>query len=126
MGRFLAFVAVVLLVVVGPNLVWLGRSTVYVENRGDSLVEQVSVFACEDAIELGDMEAGESRVQLLPECGDTTLSVSSNLRGVERQTCSVPVDSSMTHVDAWFDSPRKGGCSLGEPLLSPLLVTRLW
>ncbi len=126
MSRFLAFVIAVLLVVVGPNLVWLARSTVYVENRGNSLVEQVSVFACDEEIEIGDMEAGESRVRLLPECGDSQLSVSSNLRGVEHQTCSVPVEASMTHVDAWFDSPLHGSCSFGEPLLSPLLVTRLW
>jgi len=47
MVRFLAFVAVAVLVVWGPNLIWLRRSTVYVENRGDSTVEGVRVFACE-------------------------------------------------------------------------------
>lgn len=126
MIRFVAFVALLLLVALGPNLLWLSRSTLYVENRGDSTVESVRAFACQDAIELGDLEPGESRLRLLPSCGDTTLSISTKIRAAEHQTCEVPVEASMTHVDAWFDSPIKGGCALGEPLLSPLLVTRLW
>jgi hypothetical protein len=124
--RFLAFVAAVVLLVWAPNLVWLRRSTVYVENRSDSTVEAVRVFACDESIELGDLEWGESRLRLIPECGDTTLSVSTRFHGVEHQTCSASVDASMTHVEAWFDSPTKGGCDYGEPLLSPLLLTRLW
>lgn len=126
MIRFLAFVVAVALVIWGPNLVWLRRSTVYVENRSDSTVEAVRIFACDEAIELGDLEWGESRLRLIPECGGNTLSVTMRFHGVEYQACSAPVDASMTHVEAWLDSPTRGGCDYGEPLLSPLLLTRLW
>jgi hypothetical protein len=124
--RFLAFLAAIALVVWAPNLVWLQRSTVYVENRSDSTIESVRLFACDEAIELGDLEWGESRLRLIPACGDTALSLTTRLHGVEHQICTAPVDASMTHVEAWFDSPTKGGCEYGEPLLSPLLLTRLW
>lgn len=126
MLRFLAFLAAVALVVWAPNLVWLRRSTVYVENRSNSTIEAVRLFACDEAIEFGDLEWGESRLRLIPECGDTALSVSSRSHGVEHQICNAAVDASMTHVEAWFDSPTKGDCDYGEPLLSPLLLPRLW
>lgn len=107
--------------VLGPNLLWLNRSTVRVENRSGKLIHDVVLFACSTPKSLGPLAAGASRFEILPKCGDDTLEIRAGLAPTD---CHTYVEGDMYHVRAWFPSPTTANCTYGgSPPFTPLLLT---
>lgn len=116
LGLALAFLGLVL----GPNALWLIRSTIRIENRSALPVEDALVWACGRPLPLGALPPGAARFRLLPRCGEDSVELHS---GIERTNCMIYVESDMYHVRAWYTSPMTGDCTYGGmPPFSPLLL----
>lgn len=119
----LSVVAMIVLLV-SPNLLWLNRSTVRIENRSSELIEDAVLFACEKPISLGRLAPGASRFEFLPKCGDDSLEIRAGLMATN---CRLYVEGDLYHVRAWFSSPTTGDCTYGGmPPITPLLLTELF
>jgi hypothetical protein len=120
-----AFILLGLLVtLVGPNLLWLSRSTIRIENRSTQPVENVVLFACDKPINLGLLSAGASRFQVLPSCGDDSLEVRA---GEMPSNCRMYVEGDLYHVQAWFTSSTSAECSYGRMIpFWPFLIVELF
>lgn len=111
-------------VLLGPNLLWLNWSTVRIENRGSQPIEEAILFVCEQPVNLGRLIPGASHFQFLPKCGDDTLEIRA---GQHSTNCTIYVEGDMYHVLAWFTSPTTGDCIYeGKPPFIPLLLAELF
>jgi hypothetical protein len=112
-----------IILLIGPNLLWLNRSTIRIENRSAQRIEDVVLYACSQPRSLGPLAPGSSRFHVLPKCGDDSLEVRS---GLTSTSCRIYVEGEMYHIRAWFSSPTTGDCTYGGmPPFSPLLLTEL-
>lgn len=74
--RYLGWVlAIVLLLLIAPNLLWLGISSVRIHNASTSPIEGIGYIACEETHSVGTLRAGQSVFRRLPACGEDTLEV---------------------------------------------------
>lgn len=114
--------AVVILVFAAPNILWLSRSTLFVENRSAEPLADVRFTLCEESFSLGALESGGSRFRLLPSCGDASLSV----RVGTVELCRAYVEGDMYHVDVVFEPSAGGTCDVRLAPFSPVfLIKRL-
>lgn len=118
----LGVVALGVALVLGPNLFWLARSSVRIENRDVVDLTRLSYQACSQSFPIERLEAGESVFRVLSACGDDSLVILSE--GIE--VCVLYVEGDMTHVRAHLTSPREGECSYGSPPFAPLLIFELF
>ncbi len=109
-GWFLAL-PVLLLV---PNLVWLGTSTVRIHNASNQTVPAVAYVACEMIHSAGALRPGESLFRFLPACGDDTLEI---LVGDSR-FCQTYVEGELYHVDATINAMDAVSCAYDNPFSS--------
>lgn len=118
--KFVVMLFALLILLIGPNLLWLNWSTVRIENRGPQLIEDAVLFVCEKPTSLGPLPPGASRFRFLQKCGDDSLEIRA---GQSVTNCRIYVESSMYHVRAWFGSPLTGDCAHGGmPPITPLLL----
>ena len=119
--RVLLFLGVLVLILWSPNLLWLARSTLFVENRSTRPLTDVRLALCDASFSLGELKLGESRFRTLPSCGDASLSVNAG----ERELCRTYVEGDMYHVDV-VAAEREIACDVRFPPFSPLfLIKRL-
>lgn len=121
-GRWLGLGTVAAVLAVAPNLLWLVRSTVRVENTGSDVVSGVVLEACSRARPLGPLEPGASVLRVLPRCGDDTLVLST----AAGESCGLYVEPGMYHVRASIATSGEPGCEYGgSPPFTPLLLIEL-
>ncbi len=118
--RLLAVIAAAVLLALGPNLIWLGTSTVRIHNASGVAVEAVAWEACDTRHEVGSLYPGEAVLRFLEACGDDTLTI---LVG-ENAYCQTYVEGELYHVDARFDGAGVMSCAYDD-LLSSLFVAKL-
>jgi hypothetical protein len=119
--RYLGFAALLVLVIVGFNLVWLGTSTVRIENASDVPFDAVGYRACEKTHLIGDLEPGQSAFRFLEACGDDTLEI---LLG-QSSFCQIYVEGELYHVDALIRTSNAVECTYDDPFSSLFLVKAL-
>lgn len=108
----------------GPNLIWLNRSTVRIENQASSPVENIVVVSCDRPKSLGRLSAGESRFEVFQKCGDDTLEIRT---GEHPTNCRFYVEGDMFHVQVRVISPTTADCSYSGVLpFWPLLIFELF
>ena len=113
----------VILILVGPNLLWLNWSTLRIENRAAQPIEDAVLVVCEQPVSLGRLAPGASRFLFLPKCGDDTVQTRA---GRHDTNCKLYVEGDMYHVLAWFTSPTTGDCAYGgRPPVTPLMLAEL-
>ncbi len=111
-----------ILLLAAPNLLWLSRSTLFVENRSDEPLADVRFTVCEESFSLGALDSGGSRFRLFPSCGDASLSVSVGAT----ELCRAYVEGDMYHMDVVFEPLTGGTCDVRLAPFSPVfLVKRL-
>lgn len=115
-----AFIAVVL--VIAPNLVWLGTSTVRIHNAADSTTDAVAYVACETSHHVGTLGPHQSVFRFLPACGDDTLEI---VVGQSR-FCQMYVEGELYHVEATIDAAGAVTCRYDDLLSSLFIAKVLW
>jgi hypothetical protein len=123
--RLLAVLLVLAALLLLPNLVWLERSTLRIENRSPDPIAAVRLRACGEIYEVGSLEAGEAYAGFLPACGDDSLTVMAPAASAENAVCTIYVEGDMYHVDVWFTSPTTGDCAYDFPPFSALFVRKM-
>jgi hypothetical protein len=107
------------------NLFWLAFSTTRVEIVERGLAD-VKIIVGEEVIELGDLRRGETRFMFLPKHGTTTYSISFMQQGYTHTACAVEVNETNNHVEAHLYPERESVCTVTEPLLSEIMVTKFF
>ncbi len=111
------------------NAVWLRYSStkVVVGHRG---VASVVIRVDGEEIELGNLRTGESRFLLLPRTGKSskksTFSISFMSGDMETSVCTLGIDQSGQHVDVVLYHDIESACTLSSPILSELIVTKMF
>lgn len=120
--NLLGLVVATAAIAVSPNLLWLVRSTVRIENRGPSAVSELVLEACSESLRLGELGPGDSVLRILPRCGDDTFVMSTGTH----EGCTLYVEESMYHVRAWISPSGEPGCDYGGSTpFTPLLLLEL-
>ena len=118
--RYAISAAVILLAILAPNLVWLGTSTVGIQNISGTTVDAVAYSACEKTHTVGTLRPGQSVFRFLEACGDDTLEI---IVG-DSKYCQTYVEGELYHVDAAIDGNAVVSCTYDD-LLSSLFVEKV-
>ncbi len=111
------------------NLLWLRYSStkVVVGHRG---VASVIIRVDGEEIELGNLRTGESRFLFLPRTGKSaprsTFSISFMIDDMQTSVCTLGVEQSGRHVDVVLYNDAESTCVLSSPILSELIVTKVF
>ena len=122
MFRTAVAVAIVTLLLLAPNLIWLGTSTVRIENVSDLPLGAVGYSACETTHSVGRLAPGQSVFRFLEACGDDTLEI---LIGDER-FCRTYVEGELYHVDATIEGVGAVQCGYDDLVSSLFVIKALW
>ena len=120
MLRCILVVLFLLGLMIAPNLIWLGTSTIRIVNKSDSAISNLSYSACEQSHEVGTLQSNRLTFNFLPPCGDDTLS----LHLGKSKFCQMYVEGDLYHVEATIESKDKVRCEYAV-LLSTLFITKL-
>ncbi len=118
--RYIGISFVLLAVLVAPNLIWLGTSTVRVHNSSGATIYKVGYSACETVHVVGSLDPGESVFRFLEACGDDTLEI---LIG-DSAYCQSYVEGELYHVDATIGGDDDVRCR-HDDLLSSLFIYKM-
>ena len=122
MRRYLGWPLAILFVLIAPNLLWLGTSTLRIQNVSNSPVDSIAYKVCETMHHVGTINPHQSMFRFLPACGDDTLEIVIG----EAKFCQTYVEGELYHVDATIDAVDNVKCTYDD-LLSSLLVAKvLW
>lgn len=111
----------VALVVLGPNLLWLARSTATVTNESGKELRDLRVDLGDRDVLIGVAMLGQSRFVFLPQTGAATLGVTYVVNGELHRGCHEYVEGSMYHVDIVISDGQEASCTVSLPLLNRLL-----
>lgn len=119
--RVLALVA---LVVLTPNLLWVSRSSVALRNDGADPLTIRLVLADDPAqvVEAGALAPGQGRFMWIVPRGDATLMVEIQDGGVWNRHCATYVEEGMYRVEIKLRSPSEVACKVSFPILERLLI----
>ncbi len=117
--RRLLWPALLLLLLVAPNLIWLHTSTLRFHNASGSSIYSLEFEACGERHDVGPLAAGRGAFRFLESCGDDTLKIVNN----DAVECQLYVEGELYHVEAVFDGSGLE-CSYADPF-STLFVTKL-
>lgn len=121
MKRSLVIGAIALaIIILAPNLIWLGTSTVRIKNVTENDLASVSYKACDKVHPLGKFEPHEAKFRLLESCGDDTLVVLVN----ETEQCREYVEGDLYHVDARIFGPGRVECTYRD-FTTSLFIAKL-
>ncbi len=120
--RYLTWTFIAVVLVIAPNLVWLGTSTVRIYNAADSTIDAVAYVACETSHHVGTLRPHQSVFRFLPACGDDTLEIVVG----ESRFCQTYVEGELYHVEATIDTAGAVSCRYGDPLSSLFVAKALW
>ena len=119
--RYLGWVLILLLILVGLNLVWLGTSTVRIKNASQLSIDSIAYRACETTHHVGTLQSNQSVFRFLEACGDDTLEI---LVG-NSSFCQTYVEGELYHVDAIIQSPKAVNCTYDD-LFSSLFIAKVF
>jgi len=120
--RYLIWAFVMLFMLVAPNLLWVGTSTLRIQNISNSPVDSIAYLVCETIHPVGTLAPHQSIFRFLPACGDDTLEI---VIGVAKY-CQTYVEGELYHVDAAINGVDSVSCSYDD-LLSSLFIRKvLW
>ena len=117
--RYLIFGSSTLFLLLAPNLIWLGTSTVRIQNTSDLPIDSIAYIACETPHQVGTLDPGQSTFHFLQACGDDTLEILID----GSRFCQTYVEGELYHVDATISAVDIVSCSYDD-LLSSLFVSK--
>lgn len=120
--RPLRWVIGLTVLIVAPNLAWLGTSTVRIANASSSRLESVGYNACGRMNAVGTLEPGAFTFRFLEACGDDTLEIVVGGHAF----CQTYVEGELYHVDATIDAVDRVRCRYANPITSLLVAKALW
>lgn len=120
--RYLAGAVALALLAIAPNLIWLGASTVRIQNASNQAISRVAYSACDTTHSIETLFPGESTFQLLEACGDDSLEILiDNFRFFQ-----IYVEGELYHVDATIATVDAIQCEYADPFSSLFLAKILW
>jgi hypothetical protein len=119
--RVLALIAIVTLM---PNLLWLSRSSVSLLNATPTTVTLRLILADdpEQVVEAGTLAPGEGRFLFIAPSGEATLSVEVQEGLGWLRHCSEYVEAGMYRVEVTIRTPEDVTCATSLPLFERLLI----
>lgn len=119
--RVLALIAIVTLM---PNLMWVSRSSVSVHNATAAPVTLRLILTDdpEQVIEAGTLEPGEGRFLFIAPAGEASLSVEVAEGLGWLRHCSEYVEAGMYRVEVIIRTPEDVTCTTSLPLFERLLI----
>ena len=109
-----------------PNLLWLGNSTLRIENNGDELLSSIIVYVDEKETKLSDLKPGQSRFIFLPKSGEATVIITYIVGEKPGTTCHEYIENGMYHVEVDINNLNNGKCKVSLPIASELLLLKLF
>ena len=122
MMRYWGWAFAILFVLIAPNLLWLGTSTLRIQNVSNSPVDSIAYMVCETMHPVGTLGPHQSMFRFLPACGDDTLEIVIG----EGKFCQTYVEGELYHVDAAIDAVDSVRCKYDDLLSSLFVVKALW
>ena len=119
--RYLGWAFAILFVLLAPNFIWFGTSTVRIQNFSNSSINAISYLACETVHPVGTLAPHESIFRFLPACGDDTLEI---VIGVAKY-CQTYVEGELYHVDGEINGVDNVSCRYDD-LLSSLFIKKVF
>ena len=120
--RHLGWAFAIVFVLISPNLIWLGTSTLRIQSLSNSPIDSVAYMACETIYPVGSLDSHQSIFRFLPTCGDDTLKI---LIG-ENEFCQTYIEGELYHVDAVLKDVDSVSCRYDDLLSSLFVVKALW
>lgn len=122
----LRILALLALLVLGPNLLWASRSSVMLHNvsQRPMVVRLVLTDEPPQVIDAGTLEPGARRFMWITPSGEASLSVEvEDEHGLGwRRHCNDYVEDGMYRVEATIASPDEVTCEVSLPIFERLLV----
>lgn len=120
--RYLGWAFAILFVLITPNLLWLGTSTLRIQNASNSPIDSITYLACETIHTVGTLAPHQSMFRFLPACGDDTLEIVIG----EAKFCQTYIEGELYHVDATTDGVDTVRCTYDDLLSSLFVAKALW
>ena len=120
--RYLGLTMALLALLLAPNLVWLARSTVRIENTSAHAIDAVAYVACDTTHAVGTLGAGQSVFRLLPACGDDTLEIVIG----DSKISQLYVEGELYHVDVSISGADEAVCHYADPFSSLFVAKAIW
>lgn len=120
--RYLVWVFAILFILLAPNLLWLGTSTLRIQNVSDLPIDSIAYMVCETIYPVGTLASHQSIFRFLPACGDDTLEI---VMG-ETKFCQMYVEGELYHVDATISTIDSVRCTYDDLLSSLFVKKALW
>ena len=107
---------------VSPNLLWLGTSTVKISNTSGAPVGPIAYRACDKTHQAGILDPSESIFRFLEACGDDTLVILVR----DSEFCQIYVEGELYHVDVTVSSKDKLDCVYDHLFSSLFILKAVW
>ena len=110
------------LVTLGPNLLWVSWSSVALRNDGPEPLTIRLVLADDppQVIEAGTLAPGKGKFMWIEPAGEATLSVEVEDAGLWNRHCAAYVEESLYRVEITLRSPAEVACKTSLPVLERL------
>ena len=119
--RYLGWTFAILFLLLAPNLIWFGTSTLRIQNISNSSIDSIAYLVCETVHPVGSLDPHQFIFHLLPACGDDTLEI---VIGVDKY-CQTYVEGELYHVDAEINGVDSVSCRYAD-LLSSLFIKKVF
>ena len=120
--RYSGWVIAIFFVLLTPNLIWFGTSTLRIQNISDSSIDSIAYLVCETVHPVGSLDPHQFIFRLLPACGDDTLEI---VIGGGKH-CQTYVEGELYHVDAEINGADSVSCRYDDLLSSIFIKKVLW
>lgn len=120
--RYTGWAFAILFVLLAPNLLWFGTSTLRIQNVSHSPIDSIAYMVCETIYPVGSLGSHQSIFRFLPACGDDTLEI---VLG-ETKFCQTYVEGELYHLDATIDAVDSVRCKYDDLFSSLFVVKVLW
>jgi len=120
--RYLGWAFAIFFVLLVPNLIWIGTSTLRIQNVSNSPVDSIAYMVCETMHPVGTLAPHQSIFRFLPACGDDTLEIVIG----EAKFCQTYVEGELYHVDATIDAADSVRCKYDDLFSSLFVAKALW
>lgn len=117
-------VAILFLLIFGPNLIWFFNSTATIVNTGEQEIASVVVFVDDNEVKVGNLKPGEQKLIFLPKSGDATFRTVYSYGNKYLNACNEYVEGEMYHVEAILNSRVSSKCNTFLPVTSKLFITK--
>ena len=112
----------ILFILLAPNLLWLGTSTLRIQNVSNASIDSIAYLACETVHPVGTLAPHQSIFRFLSACGEDTIEVVIG----DAKFCQMYVEGELYHVDAAIDAVDHVSCTYDDLLSSLFVAKALW